>query len=59
MRKFWVIRNGRDEYWQTAKGFVSTRIEDATKYWIRDDAVGARGHVVPNRQVSEVIEVNQ
>ena len=57
--KIWVIRNGKGEYWQTAKGFCSTRIEDATKYPTRDDAVGARGHVVPNRHVSEVIEVNQ
>lgn len=59
MARFWVIRNGRDEYWQTAKGFISTRIEDATKYQKRDDAVGARGFVVPHRQVSEVLEVNQ
>jgi hypothetical protein len=59
MKRFWVIRNAKGEYWQTAKNFVSADIRDATKYRTRQEAMGARGFVVSNRVASEVVEVDQ
>lgn len=59
MQRRWVIRNQNGEYWQTAKGFVSRNLADATHYTKREDAIGARAFVVPHRQVCEVTEINQ
>ena len=59
MNRIWVIRSKHGEYWQTAKGFVGTNFADATKYTRREDAIGARAFVVPQKAAAEVVEVRQ
>lgn len=52
---FFVLKNPNGKYWQTAKGFLSTNLSDATKYDSRADAEGAYGFVV--KEPASVLEI--
>lgn len=54
--KYYLIRSIRGDYWQTSKGFVSSRPDDGTKYNSREHATMVIGGCVPGNAQPTIVE---